>query len=428
MSTARSRSISVLQDEALRLPRDPGVFRRFWARHLFLADLSIAALCLVLGLLAGGSLGHVFSPEAAAALDVLTPAWVVIACFAILLRRRAPVVPVITAFALELILLLGERPGGTLILLASCYALAVHGSVRAAWIGLGVGVTVVIAAAVPLMSLGVVTPEGGTDVIVNSILLGTIGTLIGANVFGRRRYIKAVIDRSRQLLVERDQQAQLAAANERARIAREMHDIVSHSLTVIVALSEGASATSDREQADAAITATASTARGALQEMRGMLGVLRTDDPKGEPLTPLLASPPHETVANAQRAGYPVTLSVMDAAELCPVVAHAVSRLVQEGVTNAMRHAPMATSISVRIAHAVSGTTVTIVNDGVTDARQAPGFGLRGLTERMAHVHGSIEYGRVGDDRWMLRATVPPTAGTGEIIIPPQIEATETRP
>jgi signal transduction histidine kinase len=190
-----------------------------------------------------------------------------------------------------------------------------------------------------------------------------------------------------------------------------------------VALSEGASATSDRTQADAAISATASTARGALQEMRGMLGVLRTDDPKGTPLTPLLAPPPHETVANAQRAGYPVTLSVMDAAELCPVVAHAVSRLVQEGVTNAM-----ATTISVRITHADLGTTVTIVNDGVTDARQAPGFGLRGLTERMAHVHGSIEYGRVGDDRWMLRATVPPTAGTGEITIPPQIEATETRP
>ncbi len=77
------------------------------------------------------------------------------------------------------------------------------------------------------MLTGVIVMQNGLDTALSYIVLGLIGTLIGVNVGGRKRYLSAVIDRSRQLLVERDQQAQLAAASERARIAREMHDIVS---------------------------------------------------------------------------------------------------------------------------------------------------------------------------------------------------------
>ena len=79
-----------------------------------------------------------------------------------------------------------------------------------------------------------------TGLLLASLALILIAALIGINVGNRKRYVEAIIDRSRQLLVERDQQAQLAARAERERIAREMHDIVSHSLTVVVALSEGA--------------------------------------------------------------------------------------------------------------------------------------------------------------------------------------------
>lgn len=425
MLDMRSRSFSAREDEELRLPRAPGMVRRFWMRHRVTADLVIAALCLGLGLLASSSSESLLPPATVAVLDILAPAWLVAACLSLLLRRHAPIVPFIASVILEVILLLSERPGGSPVFLASCYALAMYGSGRAAWIGYGLAVGAVSAAAFPLMAVGMISLQGGVDVMLNAVLFGAVGTLIGVNVGDRRRYLDAVIDRSRQLLVERDQQAQLAAANERARIAREMHDIVSHSLTVIVALSEGAAATSDRAQADAAVTAAATTARGALDEMRAMLGVLRTADPKGSPLTPLLAPRPHETVANAQRAGYPVTLSVTDAEELHPLVAHAVSRLVQEGVTNAMRHAPTATMISVRITHASAGTTVEIINDRATGAPQSPGFGLRGLTERMAHVHGALEYGRIGGDRWMLRASVPPPGSAGQSAAsqPPTVES-----
>ncbi|MPS75550.1 MAG: ATP-binding protein, partial [Microbacterium sp.] len=254
---------------------------------------------------------------------------------------------------------------------------------------------------------GGVTLQSGRNTVLSTVVLGLIGTLIGVNVGNRQRYIDAVIDRSRQLLVERDQQAQLAAAAERARIAREMHDIVSHSLTVIVALSEGAAATPDHTQARAAASTAAETARSALTEMRSMLGVLRDDD-SPLPLAPVEPAQPRETVEAAQRAGYPVTLTVTGTADVPPSVAHALGRIVQEGVTNAMRHAPAVSMIGVSIGYSDDEVRVEVVNDGVsgTDVG-AGGFGLRGLTERAAHVHGRLHSGPDGPGRWRLHARLP---------------------
>ena len=205
--------------------------------------------------------------------------------------------------------------------------------------------------------------------------MGLIGSLVGINVGNRKRYLEAVIDRSRQLLVERDQHAQLAAAAERERIAREMHDIVSHSLTVVVALSEGAAATPDGDRARAASTAAAATARNALGEMRSMLGVLR-DGEADAPLAPLDPITPAETIAGAQQAGFAATLAVRGDAEVAPALRFAIGRIVQEGVTNAMRHAPHADAVDVRIDYDADPIVVEIVNDGVRGS--AAGMGSRG--------------------------------------------------
>ena len=99
---------------------------------------------------------------------------------------------------------------------------------------------------------------------------------IGVNVGSRRRYLEALIDRAHQLAVERDQQGRLATAAERARIAREMHDIVSHSLTMMIALAEGSAVAADRAAPDAAaaMRKAADTGRAAMVDMRRMLGVL----------------------------------------------------------------------------------------------------------------------------------------------------------
>ncbi|WP_372969073.1 sensor histidine kinase [Microbacterium sp.] len=406
MSRTRSRSTSVREDEGLRLPRPPGVLRRFWARHPVVADVLIALVCLLLSLVPAGAITRDLPAPIAIGLSILTPAAVLAACATLFWRRTRPLVPFVAAFLLEAGFLFALAPIGSPLMLVTCYSLAVYRSSRAAWTGFGIGVASLAAFGGLLTLTGVITLQIAANAVLMSVVLGLIGTLIGVNVGGRKRYLAAVIDRSRQLLIERDQQAQLAAADERARIAREMHDIVSHSLTVIVALSEGAAATPDREQARAAASSAAETARNALTEMRAMLGVLRADD-SPLPLAPLEPTPPQETVAHAQRAGYPVTLSVVGGEVLAPTVAHAVGRIVQEGVTNAMRHAPSATSIAVQLAYSEESVTVEIVNDGARPTVGSSGFGLRGLAERAAHAGGTITSQPIEGGRWMLRAELP---------------------
>ncbi|MFB4350225.1 sensor histidine kinase [Microbacterium sp. CR_7] len=405
MTSTRSRS-SLREEEELRLPRPPGLLRRFWARHPVVADVLITLICLALSLLPAAPFDRTAEGPLALAFAVVAPIAIIAACVSLMWRRFAPLVPFVASAAVEALLLFAEQPAGTPLMLVAGYSLAVYRSSRVAWTGFGIVVAAIIAVAVPLVLAGVIEMQIGLNTGLTVLIFGLIGTLIGVNVGGRKRYIAAVIDRSRQLLIERDQQAQLAAASERARIAREMHDIVSHSLTVIVALSEGAAATSDRDQAAAASTAAATTARAALTEMRSMLGVLR-DAEATAPLAPAAPVDPRETVAIAQRAGFPVTLTESGTAALSPAVAHAVGRIVQEGVTNAMRHAPSASSIAARIIHSPGSVVVEIVNDGASGTVGNAGFGLRGLAERAAHVRGTFVSEPAAGGRWILRAELP---------------------
>ncbi|WP_102194211.1 sensor histidine kinase [Microbacterium aurantiacum] len=405
MTSPRSRSDSIREDEELRLPRTPGVLRRFWARHPRLADILIALFCL-LGQL--GPIGFVIR-ETPVPAPFVVAALLVAANTTLLLRRSRALVPFIAAFTAEAILLPLELGGGSPLVVVASYSIAVYVSNRAAWTSFGIGLGVLAVYATALVLSDGLTLQDGINSLLGTTVLSLIGTLIGANVGERRRYLAALIDRSRQLLVERDQQSLLAAAAERARIAREMHDIVSHSLTVIVALSEGAAATPDAERARTAAEATATTARTALSEMRAMLGVLRDDSAGASPLplAPLQAPSPLETVSAAQRAGYPVTLSVSGAASEGSTLTHAVSRIVQEGVTNAMRHARQATRIHVRIDHAADEVSIEITNDGVSPTDGEAGFGLHGLSERVAHAGGRLEFGPTAGGGWMLRAALP---------------------
>jgi signal transduction histidine kinase len=412
VSRTRGRSDSIREDEELRLPRAPGLFRRFWARHPLFADVLLTLLCLFLSLTPAAPIAASSLPEATyIALNIATLTMVVIGCSTLLWRRRAPLGPFIAAVILGTVGLFTGMSGGIVLLLVACYGLAVYRSSRTAWICYGIGAAWFLGLTGLLMLSGATVLQVGLDTALGYVALGLIGTLVGVNVGGRKRYLAAVIDRSRQLLIERDQQAQLAAASERARIAREMHDIVSHSLTVIVALSEGAAATPDREQARKAAASVADTARSALTEMRAMLGVLR-DDQSPLPLAPMQPAPPRDTVEGAQRAGYPATLTVIGQAEVSPAVAHAIGRIVQEGVTNAMRHAPTATAISVRLEYTAETVTIDIVNDGVSGTIGSDGFGVRGLSERALHVHGTVRSAPADGGRWVLHAVLPAAGNT----------------
>lgn len=407
-ATSASRGSAVPRDEELRLPRPPGVIRRFWARHPLFADILIALLCLLV------SVGLSTAPNPRAPLPppaevVLVVVFVIGGSILLVWRRRWPVAVTVVAIVTDVILLFVMQAPGAPLLALAVYTLAVYRSARASWIGLGAGVLVITGLAFAWLGVGGIGLQTAFNALLAVAIPGLIGALIGINVGNRRRYVEAIIDRSRQLLVERDQQAQLASAAERERIAREMHDIVSHSLTVVVALSEGAAATPDRERARDASVAAAATARNALTEMRSMLGVLRDGDADA-PLAPLDPTSPADTVAAARRAGFTAALAVRGEPDTAPALRFAIGRIVQEGVTNAMRHAPGTHAIDVRIDYDAAPIVIEIVNDAAPQVEAAGGFGLRGLTERAALLGGILVSAPAGEGRWMLRAELPRSA------------------
>lgn len=409
-----SRSSSSLEDE-LRLPRAPGVFRRFWSRHPLTVDIIVTVLCLFFSLVPSAA----FDPSRVREPSALTVFWpvtapvlvtlVVAGCATLLVRRRWPLLPLVAAFVVSLAYLLAPLPAGGPLLLVAAYNAAVYRSTRASVVGLVIGMSVLSAVVAALGLTGAISANIAWNAIVGEALMGLIGGLIGANVGNRRRYVAAIIQRSHQLVIERDQQAELSAAAERTRIAREMHDIVSHSLTVIVALADGASATTDADRARAATEQVGETARTALREMRAMLGVLREGESASAlaPLAPVDDEAVMAAVDGARRAGFPVSLRTSGDGEPSNAIRLAVARLVQEGLTNAMRHAPGATRIDIDVTTTDADVTVTVRNDGVTAPQTVGGYGLRGLRERVGHVGGELSAEPDGPDRWILRARIP---------------------
>ncbi|WP_203580256.1 sensor histidine kinase [Microbacterium hibisci] len=408
-------------DDGLLLPRPPGVLRRFWARHPRVTDALVAGVALLLSLPAA-TFRSGFPTQPTATQTWLAVVLVVLACAALLFRRRRPLL-VFAACALPAVVLPPSLVPVTHLLPAfALYAVAAYRSARACWTAFGIAcaaftlATAVAAMAAPAEFSLLVTS------LVSGVVAMLVGALLGTNVGNRRRYLEALIDRSRQLLVERDQQAQLAAAAERTRIAREMHDIVSHNLTVVVALAEGATATPDPERARVATQQIADTARGALAEMRAMLGVLRDPDAlPGALLAPLESATIADAVEAAQRAGFPVVLHTEGALDALPAdLRLATTRIVQESLTNAMRHAPLATVIAARVAVGEASVEITVTNDGVAssgagaEAGSRGGYGIPGLRERAAHVGGTLAAGPVDGGRWVVRAELPLPAAPSE--------------
>ncbi|AZS36966.1 Sensor histidine kinase DesK [Microbacterium lemovicicum] len=403
-------------DDDLLLPRPPGVFRRFWSRHPRLADVVIA-LSAVFFSLPSAALRAGAPEETTPEQMWIALAMIVAGGVALLFRRRHPFAALVAGTAPLLLLPPSLGPAVQPLPAFAIYAVAVYASARACWIAFGV-----VGTALALYAVGFAVAEPAQlgyhiSSFVSAILALLLGSLLGVNVGNRRRYLQALIDRSRQLAVERDQQARLAAAAERTRIAREMHDIVSHSLTVIVALSEGAAAAADLDRSRQASLSAADTARGALEEMRAMLGVLRdtsdapaTASASVSPRDPLEPVDPAAVVAAAQHAGFPVVSEFTGSlADVPRSVRFALGRIVQEALTNAMRHAPDARAVRVTVRRTGDEIVVRVRDDGAGAATSADsgGFGLRGLRERVDLVGGSMTAGPASGGGWEVRARLP---------------------
>ncbi len=254
------------------------------------------------------------------------------------------------------------------------------------------------AAAVTLWLLVAVVPRLGEDF----LDIGQLGLLIvvvawawtwGTLVRIRRDHIASLQERARQLERERETQAQIAAAEERARIAREIHDIVSHGLSVVVVMSDGALATVDDEpeRAKSAMVCVRDTGRSALAEMRRMLGVLRDGEPGSHAPQPGIAEL-DRLVDESRTAGVPVALTVEGDAVPVPAGPDlAVYRTVQEALTNVRKHAgPSLSRVEVRLRYGGTDLEVRITDDGRGQVGGQAGHGLVGMRERVAAYGGTM--------------------------------------
>jgi signal transduction histidine kinase len=246
------------------------------------------------------------------------------------------------------------------------------------------------------------------------VATGVAAVLIaGLYASTRRAYLAELRDRAQRLEREHDQTSALAAAVERARIAREMHDSVAHHLTVIVALSDGALATVTRAPAQAteAMRGVSSTAREALAETRRLLGVLRADGGP-ELRQPLPGLTDLEGLFTRVRAaGLPVRYERSGPlGDTPPGIQLVVFRLVQEALTNTMKHAGPGASAAVRLRLAPGDVEVEVEDDGAGSAGvpRAPGGGMTGMAERVSAFGGELNCGPRQPRGWRVTARLAP--------------------
>jgi signal transduction histidine kinase len=212
--------------------------------------------------------------------------------------------------------------------------------------------------------------------------------------------------------VRRSEQQRLGAADEgaeaeRHRIASELHDVVAHRVSMIVVQSQAAHAVldSDREAARRAVRSIEDAARQALAELRQVVGVLKEDGRRSPEDTDLARL--GTVVANARSAGVDAVLDVRGTPRsVAPVVALAVSRIVQESLSNAARHA-QGRAVRVTLAYSPGAVDVSIDSDG--DAISAPevGHGLAGMAERAAFVGGTFTAAPRPDGGFNVHASIP---------------------
>jgi signal transduction histidine kinase len=282
--------------------------------------------------------------------------------------------------------------------------LIVLGLMRTWWVGLaawlaGVIVTTPFAFVDAGAAANVVTAAAVTALAFAVALLVTQRRLIGAELFRERA--NTAMEQQRRVLVE-----------ERNRIARELHDVVAHGLSIIHVQATSAPYRVEglSEPAKAEFAEIAASARTAMTEMRQLLGVLRSADAAAETTPqPGLRELP-ALVASVERAGVPVTLELGEPLPEGGLAVNSAYRIVQEALSNVVRHAPgAATHVSVEVR--ADDLVVSVENEAATDAPEPDakggGHGLVGIGERAALLGGRAEYGERPGGGYRVLATLP---------------------
>lgn len=308
-----------------------------------------------------------------------------------------------------------DLQAGNVGLLVALYTISVYGEVRYSRIALGIG------------GLGVLMATarywGNSDWRQQVTMMVALGALVfGVWAFGERRrtrglYVAQLEERAIQAERDRDREATLAVTNERTRIAREIHDVVAHGLSIMIVQADGGlyAADASPEQAKKALATIGDTGRASLTEMRKMLGLLKQDeqnelDPNQPRPQPGVSSLP-ELVENVREAGltvdYQVTGTPRDLPALLGLTAY---RIVQEGLTNTLKHAGPGARTSVTLDFGREMLTVVVTDDGRGGGvapSSDPGHGLVGMRQRASISGGTVNAGPKAGGGYEVVAKLP---------------------
>ncbi|MHA7145523.1 sensor histidine kinase [Arthrobacter sp. TmT3-37] len=310
------------------------------------------------------------------------------------------------------------------VILVTIYTLAAFGPRWASLGGLGLAIA---GAAIGLVRYGDLLGVSGSDSVLTTVPLFLILLLfveslallawtMGDLARSRRLTYRALEDRNRRLEVERQQERDLAAADERSHIAREMHDIVAHSLSVIITQADGARYASAHapEIAVRTLGTIADTGRGSLREMRRLLGVLRGDESASTRPLPTLDDI-DSLIQSVRRSGVRIDCRRIGTPRRpLPLGAELTAyRVVQESLTNVLKHAGSATSTEVSLEYGPRGLTITVDDDGrgaaPDPATAGAGQGIIGMTERVRLYDGTVSAAPRTGGGYRVEAFIPYT-------------------
>lgn len=345
--------------------------------------------------------------------NAVTASIVAIALLSLTLRRRAPVAVLVFGVGTSMVLSVMDCSGSigeALVFLITTYTVAAHR-------GLAVSLPMAGFAMAGFTLMEVLTHTGGWSVVSNTIVFIAVWWL-GRSLRLRRAYLAELESRARRLERARDTDSRAARTEERSRIARELHDVVAHHVSVMTVQASAAKRILERdpEGVAEALATIEQMGRTALGEMRRIVGVLRTE---AEPATGELSPQPgirdvSLLVDQLRETGLGVQLWIEgEPSQLSPGVDLAAFRLIQEALTNTLKHAGPQARAWVRIHYASQRLTVEVEDDGrglvvgLGENGETPGHGLVGMSERVALYGGDLRIGpRVGGG-FEVRARFP---------------------
>lgn len=361
-------------------------------RHPRAIDVALVALLLVFGVAAALHRHHLRAAAIPLAVCEALP---------LLWRRRQPVVVAAFVTGVTLVSIALDVWAIPLPLGVALYTLM---AVRTERRERAIGVLAIVAVAIAVLAAGGLEFGAAAARVVFLIAAALLGDSIGS----RRAYIREIEEKAERLEREQEIEVRRAAAEEQARIARELHDVVAHALSVIVVQAGAADDAFERDldAARSSIRAVDESARSALADLRRVLGILQLDGPDYEPQAGLERL--DGLVESVRATGLAVSLEVEGPRRPLPAsVEMSAYRIVQEALTNSLKHA-QAEHVRVRIRYGET-LEVDVRDDGraATNGAAAAGRGLIGMRERVTLLGGTLTAGPDLAGGYRVRADIP---------------------